>query len=74
RRQREALTDPGNRYEYLDPAAGTAQSASGAGRVGFAGTLEHETGSAVTGLTTLTDSTAGPAVPMLPHTWEGPGG
>jgi PPE-repeat protein len=60
RRHREGLPDPGNRYEYLD-------SASGAGQIGFAGTVQQETGSAVTGLTTLTDN-----APMLPHTWEGP--
>ncbi|MGV0905883.1 PPE domain-containing protein [Mycobacterium novum] len=71
RRQRETLTDPGNRYEYLDPG-GIAASASGAGQLGFRGTVPHETRSAVTGLTTLTDSTAGPAAPMLPHTWEKP--
>ncbi|OBK84018.1 PPE domain-containing protein [Mycolicibacter sinensis] len=62
RRHRQGLRDPGNRYEYLD-------SASGAGQLGFTGTVHQETGSAVTGLTTLTDS-----APMLPHTWESPEG
>lgn len=73
RRQREALMDPGNRYEYLAPDD-TAASQNGAGRMGFPGTVRHETGSGVTGLTTLTDGAAGagPTVPMLPHTWEGP--
>ena len=72
RRRRIALTDPGYRYEYLDPDDTTAASASGAGQVGFPGTLRHEAGSAVTGLTTLTESAAGLSVPMLPHTWEPP--
>jgi hypothetical protein len=74
RRQREALKDPGNRYEYLDSNNTVASSASGAGQMGFPGTVRHETGSGVTGLITLTDSAAGagPTVPMLPHTWEGP--
>lgn len=72
RRQRTALTDPGNRYEYLDPADTIAASASSAGQMGFPGTVRHEKGSAVGGLTTLSESAAGPTVPMLPHTWETP--
>lgn len=70
RRHRDSLTDPAHRYEYLD----SAESSSGAGQLGFAGTAQHQTGSAVTGLTTLTasDSGTGPTVPMLPHTWEDP--
>ena len=75
RRHRESLADPGNRYEYLDTGdANTQESASGTGEMGFPGTVRHETGSAVTGLTTLTDSAAGagPTVPMLPHSWETP--
>jgi hypothetical protein len=77
RRQREALKDPGDRYEYLDSNdtdVAPVASASGAGQMGFPGTVRHETDSGVTGLTTLTDSAAGagPTVPMLPHTWEGP--
>lgn len=75
RRHRETLTDPGNRYEYLDSdAAMAAESASGAGPLGFAGTAERESDSAVTGLTTMVDTTTGtgPTVPMLPHTWEPP--
>lgn len=68
RQRRETLTDPGNRYEYLDQSDMAAASASGAGQLGFAGTTP-ENGSAVTGLTTLSD-TGGPTVPMLPHSWE----
>jgi len=71
RRQRTALTDPGHRYEYLDPAD-TPAAEHGAGRMGFPGTAGLQTGSAVTGLTTLTESAAGPPMPMLPHTWETP--
>lgn len=71
RRQRKALTDPGNRYEYLDSADALAAEHD-AGRMGFSGTVRHETDSAVTGLTTLTENPAGPGIPMLPHTWEPP--
>ncbi|PQM54203.1 hypothetical protein C5U48_00655 [Mycolicibacter virginiensis] len=71
RRQRKALTDPGNRYEYLDSADALAAE-HGAGQVGFSGTVSHETNSAVTGLTTLTASATGPSIPMLPRTWEAP--
>ncbi|KLO28308.1 hypothetical protein ABW16_13425 [Mycolicibacter heraklionensis] len=71
RRQRKALTDPGHRYEYLDPND-VAAAEHGAGPIGFSGTVRHETGSAVTGLTTVTESAAGPTIPMLPHTWETP--
>lgn len=73
RRHREQLADPGNRYEYLD-AGMAAASVTGAGPMGFPGTVRHQRGSAVTGLTTLADSAAGtgPTVPMLPHTWDGP--
>lgn len=71
RRQRRALTDPGNRYEYLDSADALAAE-HGAGQVGFSGTVRNETDSAVTGLTTLTASAAGPTMPMLPHTWKAP--
>ncbi|MEB3021566.1 PPE family protein [[Mycobacterium] crassicus] len=75
RRNRGRLTDPGNRYEFIDPdSAMTVASISGTGPVGFPGTVQHETGSAVTGLTSMTDSAAGsgPTVPMLPHTWVSP--
>ncbi|MEB3032511.1 PPE family protein [[Mycobacterium] nativiensis] len=75
RRHRGRLMDPGYRYEFIDPDSTMAvASASGAGPVGFPGTLQHETSSAVTGLTSITDSAAGagPTVPMLPHTWETP--
>ncbi|WP_409428201.1 PPE domain-containing protein [Mycobacterium sp. SMC-11] len=71
RRQRRALTDPGNRYEYLASADGLGAEL-GAGQVGFSGTVRHETDSAVTGLTTVTASAAGPTMPMLPQTWEAP--
>ncbi|MEO6793044.1 MAG: PPE domain-containing protein [Mycobacterium sp.] len=73
RRHREGLTDPGNRYEYLDSTA-TVAGEHGAGQMGFPGTMRHETGSAVTGLTALGGNAAGagPIVPMLPHTWETP--
>ncbi|CAJ1497786.1 PPE family protein [[Mycobacterium] holstebronense] len=71
RRQRTALTDPGNRYEYLD-SGDTAAAQHGAGPIGFPGTVRHETDSAVTGLTTFAESATGPAIPMLPRTWEVP--
>ncbi|MEB3049395.1 PPE domain-containing protein [Mycolicibacter sp. MYC123] len=67
RRHRDSLVDPGYRYEYLDATA--TASASGAGPVGFPGTGPHETRSAVTGLTSLSDDSA---VPMLPQTWDSP--
>lgn len=67
RRHRDGLADPGYRYEYLDSPA--VASASGAGQVGFPGTGKHETRSAVTGLTNISDDTP---VPMLPHTWDKP--
>ncbi|NDJ91226.1 PPE family protein [Mycolicibacter kumamotonensis] len=71
RRHRESLTDFGNRYEFLDSSD---TSDSGAGQLGFTGATQREIPSAVTGLTTLVDRTAGtgPTVPMLPHTWESP--
>lgn len=71
RRQRKALTDPGNRYEYLDSAAALAAQ-HGAGQMGLPGAMRHGNDSAATGLITVTESAAGPSMPMLPHTWEAP--
>lgn len=72
RRRHASLADPGYRYEYLD---GATAAGSGAGPLGFAGTVRRETARAVTGLATVTDAGEedDPAVPMLPHTWSPPG-
>jgi PPE-repeat protein len=52
-----------------EPVASTA-SGSGAGPLGFAGTVANG-GEQATGLATLADDDfgGGPSVPMLPHTW-----
>ncbi|MBS9534414.1 PPE family protein [Mycobacterium sp. M1] len=66
RRRRTGLTDPGDRYEYLDAEA----SAHGAGVLGFTGTNRAAAATA-TGMTTLTADVAAdrPTIPMVPHTW-----
>jgi PPE-repeat protein len=53
-----------------EPVASTAASGSGAGPLGFAGTVLNA-GEQATGLATLPDDDfgGGPSVPMLPHTW-----
>ena len=52
------------------PVASTATSGSGAGALGFAGTVANA-GEQATGLATLPDDDfgGGPSMPMLPHTW-----
>jgi hypothetical protein len=53
-----------------EPVASTAASGSGAGSLGFAGTVANADEQA-TGLATLAsdDFGGGPSIPMLPHTW-----
>jgi PPE-repeat protein len=53
-----------------EPVASTVTSGSGAGPLGFAGTVS-DAGKQATGLATLPDDDfgGGPSVPMLPHTW-----
>jgi PPE-repeat protein len=53
-----------------DPVAAAVASDSGAGSLGFAGTVSKGSKQA-TGLATLAndDFGAGPSIPMLPHTW-----
>jgi PPE-repeat protein len=52
------------------PVSSTAASGSGAGSLGFAGTVS-DAGEQATGLTTLPHDEfgSGPSMPMLPHTW-----
>jgi len=54
-----------------EPVASTAASDQGAGDLGFAGTVSKGSGQAA-GLATLADDEfgGGPAMPMLPKTWE----
>jgi hypothetical protein len=53
-----------------EPVTSTAASSSGAGSLGFAGTVV-DTGEQATGLATLPHDEfgSGPSMPMLPHTW-----
>jgi PPE-repeat protein len=53
-----------------EPVASTRASGSGAGPLGFAGTVANA-GEQATGLATLPDDDfgGGPSMPMLPHTW-----
>jgi PPE-repeat protein len=53
-----------------DRVASTTASGSGAGPLGFAGTVANA-GEQAAGLATLPDDDfgGGPSVPMLPHTW-----
>jgi PPE-repeat protein len=54
------------------PVASTVASDRGAGNVGFAGTVGSGGGAQAAGLTTLSrdEFGAGPAMPMVPGTWE----
>jgi PPE-repeat protein len=54
------------------PVASTVASDRGAGSLGFAGTAREETVAEAAGLTTLAGDEFGngPAVPMVPGTWD----
>ncbi len=85
RRRRTAMRghQPGYRYEFLDGEVGaaagpsvaepatTAASDRSAGALGFAGTV-HKGAAEAAGLATLAGDEfgGGPAVPMLPGTWQ----
>ncbi len=77
RRRRAMQRDPADEFADMnidvDPKWGgaTEASESGAGPLGFAGTLAKG-GEQATGLATLTDDGfgSGPAMPMLPGTWS----
>jgi PPE-repeat protein len=84
RRSRKRRTQQAHKHDYADatldyeidpewespPQAGPVASDSGAGSLGFAGTVTKSSDQA-TGLATLDsdDFGGGPSVPMLPHTW-----
>lgn len=84
RRSRRKRTQQAHKHDYADatmdydvdpewgsaPSASTAASDSGAGSLGFAGTVTKSTEQAA-GLATLDgdDFGPGPRLPMLPHTW-----
>ena len=63
--------DPGGSPEQQRVASAVA-SDRGAGPLGFAGTVRKETGAEAAGLTTLGGDGfgGGPAVPMVPGTWD----
>lgn len=65
----------GRGYEYMDlePEPTVAPSDRGGGTLGFTGTAAKQTGTAATGLATLTDDEfgGGPRMPMMPGTWGG---
>ncbi|RUP04394.1 MAG: PPE family protein [Mycobacterium sp.] len=66
RRARATLPDRGHRHEFL-----SAESGSGAGTLGFAGTLARGTAADAAGLTQLSADrfTGAPVAPILPRTW-----
>ncbi|OBK33636.1 hypothetical protein A5658_13140 [Mycobacterium sp. 1245111.1] len=83
RRARKRRRQQAQQYDYADatmdydvdpgraaPPASTTASDSGAGPLGFAGTVT-KVGDHATGLATLGGDAfgGGPSVPMLPHTW-----
>jgi PPE-repeat protein len=84
RRARKRRRQQARQYDYADatmdydvdpdwgapPLTSTTASDSGAGPLGFAGTVT-KVGDQATGLATLggDEFGAGPSVPMLPHTW-----
>jgi PPE-repeat protein len=72
RRRREGLTDPRHRYEYLHPGSEVTASDQGARTMGFAGTAGKTGAGQTAGLTTLSGDSFGdgPAMPMLPSSWE----
>ncbi len=55
-----------------EPVASTVASDQGAGNLGFAGTASKETVAGAAGLATLAGDEfgGGPAIPMVPRTWE----
>jgi PPE-repeat protein len=55
-----------------DPVMSTVASDRGAGNLGFAGTVSKTKGAEAAGLTTLAGDEygGGPAMPMLPGTWN----
>jgi PPE-repeat protein len=69
RRRQATLPDRGYRHEFLGSESGPA--ASGAGTLGFAGTLPRGPVADAAGLAQLAEGESGgaPVVPMLPHTW-----
>jgi PPE-repeat protein len=82
RRRRAAVRDHGDEFadmnvgvdpDWAAPAdPGPAASESGAGGLGFAGTVRKESVGAAVGLTTLADDEfgGGPRAPMVPSTWD----
>ncbi len=72
RRRRQTLTDPGNRYEYLDPDPDVTASDQGAQIMGFAGAVEKHGAERAAGLTTLAGDSFrdGPTMPMMPSSWD----
>lgn len=73
RRQRNTLTDPGHRYEYL-ASPEPLPARHGAVQMGFPGAAGHEKYPVATGLRAITESATGPTIPMLPHDWPAPDG
>lgn len=55
-----------------EPVASTVASDTGAGPLGFAGTVRKDSGAQAVGLTTLAGDEfgAGPTMPMVPGTWD----
>ncbi|OBI47020.1 hypothetical protein A5707_20805 [Mycobacterium kyorinense] len=86
RRRRAALYDHADEFADMnvevdpdwsadpvkEPVAATVASDNGAGRLGFAGTLDKDTIADAAGLTTLAGNGfgAGPAMPMVPGSWQ----
>jgi PPE-repeat protein len=54
------------------PVASTVVSDTGAGPLGFAGTVRKDSGAQAAGLTALAgvEFGAGPTMPMVPGTWD----
>ncbi|MGH3559993.1 MAG: hypothetical protein ACRDTK_21250, partial [Mycobacterium sp.] len=84
RRRRAKLRDHGDEHANMDvdvdpdwgvPDDGPLASDSGAGPVGFAGTVRNEAVEQAAGLTRLAgdDFGSGPTMPMVPGSWDAEG-
>ncbi|MGH3959032.1 PPE family protein [Mycobacterium sp.] len=81
-RRRAKVTELGRGYEYMDldsepgdddgGIGPVSASDRGAGSMGFAGTVRQDAAAAAAGLTTLAGDEfgGGPAMPMVPGSWE----